>query len=67
MSNQEINSLIEEITIILKAISESETTEATGLLDDFEEKWINKIPCIDNLIEEILEVIGNVDSLLENN
>ena len=67
MSDQKVISLIEEITAILKAIAEGETKEAAELLDDFEEKWTDKIPGIDDLLENINGVIGYIDSIIEDN
>ena len=67
MSDQKVISLIEEITAILKAIAEGETKEAAELLDDFEEKWTDKIPGIDDLLENINGVIGYIDCVIENN
>ena len=67
MSDQKVISLIEEITAILKAIAEGETKEAAELLDDFEEKWTDKIPGIDDLLENINGVIGYIDSVIEDN
>ena len=66
MSDQKVISLIEEITAILKAIAEGETKEAAELLDDFEEKWTDKIPGIDDLLENINGVISYIDFIEDN-